>query len=343
MPEFTADPLPYTHHTDVPSGATIAARTRDFDKLTSDAKPIIVLIHGYPQTSYLWRYIIPLLPDYPLYIPDIPGYGESKHTKITNETFSKRALGTDILTALSTILDVKEGKKQNIILIGHDRGARIIHRLAVDYSHPKAASSSAADVLSKFEILGAGLLDIVPTVVQFESFQNGKVAAGTFHWSFLAAKHPLPENMIAAYGGGKFCRDMILGWSGLKDDDESERATRVKEGAEEYVKSFDTTMTIEASCADYRAAAEVDAEEQVEDQKEWRKIRVPTLVMFSETYLGSRYDVETVWTEWTGVIDGSRKLKVKGVGNGVGHFLPEEAPAETAETLKEWIEELLTK
>lgn len=208
----------------------------------------------------------------------------------------------------------------------------------MDYSHSTNPSDRA--ILDRFNILGAGLLDIVPTKIQFESLQDPKVAAGTFHWSFLAFKEPMPEEMIKAYGGGRFARDLILTWSGLDSDEGANdgRRERVEEGVEEYVKSFDTEETIRASCADYRSAAMVDVDEQVEDQREGRKVEVDTLVVYSEKYLGSRYKVGEVWKDW--VKEGTR-LECRGIGRDVGHFLPEEEPKETAEALRTWVERLL--
>ncbi|RPA95590.1 hypothetical protein L873DRAFT_1829789 [Choiromyces venosus 120613-1] len=215
------------------------------------------------DTPQSFRYLIPLLPEnLPLFIPDrdsdggvwdmgIPGYGESTKdsSPVDIEAHSKMSIGSDILEALAkTLGPPKDGQeKQPItVLIGHDRGARIAQRLTVH-----------ADASPKFEILATALLDIVPTIVQYQSFANPKNSVGFFHWPFLAAPYLVLENMISALGGDKFIESLITAWS----------------------------LT---SCADYRAGALIGAPQDEEDQRNGRKIEVPVLVLYSEKYLGCR-------------------------------------------------------
>jgi len=275
----------------------------------------------------MYRYVAGLLPqNLPLFIPDIPGYGDStKSVPTTNtEAYSKREIGGDILDALQQHL-VKSGAETPypLVLMGHDRGARVIQRVIVDKKdHPA------------FNFLGAVLLDIVPIVTQFSSLANPRNAASTFHWAFLAAPHPVPESFIAALGGPKYIDNMIGAWSGQLMGDH----TTPEEGVSVYMKHFEKQSVIDASCADYRAAALVDHPEQVKDQEEGRKVEVPTLVVYSKKYLGSRYDVPAVWKEW--VKEGT-SLTTHGVEGGVGHFIPEEAPEELVATLQKWMDEVL--
>lgn len=66
-------------------------------------------------------------------------------------------------------------------IVGHDRGARITYRLALD--HPDRARHAA-------------VLDVVPTIEQFERMdRNGARAA--YHWFFLAQPAPFPETLIS--------------------------------------------------------------------------------------------------------------------------------------------------
>lgn len=103
-----------------------------------------------------------------------------------------------------------------------------------------------------------------------------------------------------------------------------------------YSAHFEKTSVVAASCADYRAAAMVDAAEEEADKVEGRKIGVPTLVLFSKAYLGARYDVEGVWREW--VEEG--KLVARGL-EGVGHFLFEEDPELAYGIVRGWVEDVL--
>jgi len=288
----------------------------------------------------MFRYMVPLLTRrLPLYIPDLPGYGESTHSDPTTESSSKRSWSIDILTGLSIILNLPEGcPKQPIILVGHDRGGHLAHRLAVDFSHPTLQHS----IHSHFNLLGVCLLDIVPALAQFEALSNPITAAEKFHRGFLAG--PLAEEMMTAYGGGRFAEKMIWQWSGLSesddDGDETGRRTRLVEGIAEYRTVFDRPEVIKAVCADYRAAAYVDAAEQVEDEKEGRRIEVDLLAVWSSKSFAG-VDVKEVWRKWTN----EEKAKVEGVeiGGEVGHFLCEEAPVETGEAVSMWVERLVKK
>lgn len=154
----------------------------------------------------------------------------------------------------------------------------------------------------------------------------------------MAAPYPLPENMISALGGDVFVDTMILKWTGRSATSQAQ----VSLGIEVYKNYFKKASVIAASCADYRAGALVDSPLQVKDQEEGRKIRHPTLVIYSEAYLGARYDVLAVWNDW---VEGSKekgaRLRAMAVGNGVGHFLCEEAPEEVTKGVVEWVRDVL--
>jgi pimeloyl-ACP methyl ester carboxylesterase len=202
--------------------------------------------------------------------------------------------------------------------VGHDRGARICHRLAVDLPNT-----------TNFTILGAVLLDIVPTLIQWQSCINPLVCMGSFHWSFLANVE-VATAMIKAQGGGAWVRLCFDRWVGkspaglakLKEDD----------AMEIYAEAFKRESVIRASCDDYRAGAMEDSKLQVEDQSEEKKVDVDVLAVYSSGYLGGRYDVRKVWEEWMG----KGGLEVLGIGEGIGHFVAEEAPEETAAAVVEF-------
>lgn len=213
-------------------------------------------------------------------------------------------------------------QRRKIVLIGHDRGARICHRLAVDNDHPA------------FEILGTVLMDIVPTIVQFQSFANPQHSVDSFHWPFLAVPSPIPEKMIISTGGAWFVEQMISKWTGINP----EGRNRVEEALPLYGSHFEKESVVYASCADYRAGATEDCEEQIKDQEMGRKLAIPTLIIFSKDYLGVRYDMKEVWKQWVSRPD---LIRLKGIGNGVGHFLPEEDPRTTTQSVLQWLKEVL--
>lgn len=204
----------------------------------------------------------------------------------------------------------------SIILAGHDRGARVCHRLSVD---------APAELL--FKLKGAILLDIVPTVIQWKSFANPAVAVGSYHWPLLA-NVDLATAMIKSLGAEEFVKTNIERWAG-------QNAAGVAKFNEQdaksvYGDSFKYESVIRASCDDYRAGAFEDITQQEEDQRAGRKLEVDVLVLYSAGYLGSRYNVEEVWNQWMG----NAFLETDGFKDGVGHFMPEEAPERTAEAIQ---------
>lgn len=144
--------------------------------------------------------LISLLPsDIPLFIPDLPGYGRSAPLPSPTGHY-KRSTGISILTTLYSLILQYHSQPSSplipIILLGHDRGARICHRLAVDFSSPPPNFG-----FNKiFELKGTILLDIVPTLVQRQSVSDSRVSMESFHWSFLANVE-LATAMIKAHGG----------------------------------------------------------------------------------------------------------------------------------------------
>jgi pimeloyl-ACP methyl ester carboxylesterase len=205
-----------------------------------------------------------------------------------------------------------------MILAGHDRGARICHRLTVDfYSQSR---------LPHFSLRGTILLDIVPTLIQWSSFSSPANAVGTFHWPFLA-NAALSAPMIKAQGGEVFMRICLNRWLGK--DQAKQAKFKEHDAMDVYAECFKQDSVVDASCDDYRAGGHEDIELQEEDQKEGRKLDGDVMVMYSEGYLGSRYNVREVWQEWMG----KGNLETIGMGNGCGHFIPDECPEETTQAI----------
>ncbi|KAJ4346496.1 uncharacterized protein N0V89_010425 [Didymosphaeria variabile] len=283
----------------------------------SEQNPILVLIHGYPQSSYMWRHLVALLPsDAPIFAPDLPGYGASAPI----EDNSKYSIGSTILTALLTEAKRTSSKSLDnipVVLIGHDRGARVAHHLAVQ-GFPGVA------------IKGVCLIDIVPTTVQWEaSSKNPAEVVGYFHWPLLA-NVDLANRLISAFGPGNWCEEMCLRWAGKNPSGLT--SFKADDSLAVYRGFFEQPHTLDASNKDYEAGATVDVDVEKGWREKGKKIGVKTLVVYSERYIGKRYDFPQVWSEW---VDG--KLEFHALGGDVGHFGAEEAPKETAEALKKWL------
>ncbi|KAL1794199.1 hypothetical protein ACET3X_007620 [Alternaria dauci] len=295
----------------------VCCYTRSLDN-ADNKNPILVLIHGYPQSAYMWRHVIPQLPSQaPLFVPDLPGYGASAPI----ERNDKLSVGTAVLEALKT--EVKKSKSADgnvkIVLIGHDRGGRVAHRLTV----------SGVDGV---DILGVCLIDIVPTSTQWQNFASPATTAkgitGYFHWPLLA-NVDLATRMITAFGPSNWCQEMILRWAG-GENPACVAKLKADDALTVYGDFFAQEHTLKASCEDYKEGATTDLEEQEKDQKEGRKIEVPVLLLYSEAGIGTRFNFPDVWREW--VREGV-KIENHGLGDGVGHFGAEEAPDECVEAI----------
>ncbi|HTI32999.1 MAG TPA: alpha/beta hydrolase, partial [Miltoncostaea sp.] len=183
---------------------------------------------------------------------------------------------------------------------GHDRGGRVAHRMALD--HPGAVDRVA-------------VLDIVPTRTLFRGTDQA-FATAYYHWFFLIQPDGLPETLIGR-DPEWFLRETVRRWSG--------RARPVEEAAiAEYARHFADPAAIHASCEDYRAAAGIDLVHDRADAE--ARMACPLLVLWGADGAMERlYDVLGTWRD---AADDVRGRALRG-----GHFLPEEAPEETAAEL----------
>jgi haloacetate dehalogenase len=258
--------------------------------------PPLLLLHGYPQTHVMWHRIAPeLARTHTVVAPDLRGYGDSARPPAgaDNEGYSKRAMAADqagLMTALGF---------ETFAAVGHDRGARVLHRLCLD--HPDRVERAA-------------FLDIVPTSYVYDNVDRA-LATKYYHWFFLAQPADLPERLI---GGDPeaWIRRALTGWSA--DVDAFDEAA-----VAEYLRCFADPEVIAATCADYRAGAGIDLEHAAADAG---RVRCPVLVLWgAHGFVGSRYDVLAVWHDYAD--------DVRGQGLECGHFVAEEDPAGTLTAL----------
>lgn len=249
----------------------------------------------------------------------LPGYGNSRdpeHT-IPQDKFST---GSAVLQALASLLP-SSSQPHPLVIIAHDRGARIAHRIAVSRSS-----------FSAFQLKAVSLMDIVPTTVQFAAFGKAKEACTYWHWPFLANVE-IATKLILAFGGENWIR-MTFGRTAGKS---AQGLQKLEEdnAAKVYGAHMDREDVVRASCEDYAAAAGVDLERQAEDQEAGRKIDVPVLLIFSAAQLGARFDVEGIWRkDW---VKEGVEVEALPVGDGIGHYVPEEAPDVVGERLLGWL------
>lgn len=210
--------------------------------------------------------------------------------------------------------------RRKVILCGFDRGARVCHRIAVD----KGLYTFA-------DIVAVVLLDILPSQAQWNNFSTALNCVRYFHWPFLANVE-LAVDMIEAYGGSKWCRKLIMGAKGSAPD--SFERLQADNALESYAAQFSKHETLRNSCLDYAASAAQDLHEQISDQEAGRKIAIPTLIIFSAAQLGASANVTEIWREW---VRDDVLYQGAGIGNGRGHFLPEEAWDEVSDLVLNFV------
>jgi haloacetate dehalogenase len=222
--------------------------------------PPLLLLHGAPQTHAIWHRVAPeLAKEYTVMAADLRGYGDSSKPDggSNHVNYSKRAM------ALDQIEVMKHFGFDRFAVVGHDRGARVTHRLLLD--HPKAVTRAA-------------VLDIVPTQHLYTHVTR-EVATAYYHWFFLIRPAPFPEEMI------NNSLDTYIG-----------RGTGDAEA--EFLRAFRNPATVHAMCEDYRAGASIDLEHDEADLKAGRKIACPLLVLWgAKGNVGRLFDPMAVWRE----------------------------------------------
>ena len=255
--------------------------------------PPLLLLHGYPQTHVMWHRVAPALAEhFTVVLPDLRGYGDSSKPPggHRHATYSKRAMAADQVAVMEALGFTRYR------VAGHDRGARVTHRMCLD--HPDRVEQAA-------------VLDIVPTATVYATADRA-LATAYFHWFFLIQPNNLPEHLIGADPDHWF-------------DHLTAQGTHFSPSAlAEYRRCFRDPATIHATCEDYRAAATIDLDHDSADGHQ--KITCPLLVLWGRRgFVGAHYEPLTLWRD--------KAPDVRGTALPGGHFLAEEAPDETAEAL----------
>lgn len=263
----------------------------------------LLLLHGYPQTHAIWHKVAAALASrHTVVIPDLRGYGASGKppTDDRHMPYSKRAMALDMVEVMRAL------GFPRFAVAGHDRGARVTYRLALD--HPDCVQRAA-------------VLDIVPTIEQFERL-NRATARAAYHWYFLAQPAPFPETLIGK-DPDYFLTHTLESWCGTP-------GAFTAEALASYGEAFRDPAVIHASCEDYRAGIGVDCEFDDADRKAGNKVAPSLLALWGAQGRPHRGQaVLEVWKAWAD--------DVRGEPLECGHFIPEERPAELAKLLLDFL------
>lgn len=254
--------------------------------------PPVLLLHGYPQTHVMWHRVAPALAqDFTVICPDLRGYGDSDKPPgdQTHVAYAKRTLAREQLGLM------RRAGYERFAVVGHDRGARVALRLALD--HPEAVTH-------------LGVLDIVPTATIYGTLDQER-ATSVWRYFFLVQPYDLPERLIGGDPEG-YLRWTLDEWCGTP-------GAITPEALAEYVRCFDPA-TIHATCEDYRAGATVDLRDDAADAG--LVVACPTLVVWSGQGIGRAHDVREIWSR--------RAPDLRAKELDCGHFIAEERPSATA-------------
>ncbi|WP_132253899.1 alpha/beta fold hydrolase [Methylobacterium segetis] len=265
------------------------------------AGPPLLLLHGHPQTHATWHAVAPVLAErFGVVAMDLRGYGDSEKPPggERHAGYAKRAMARDALAVMRAL------GHERFAVIGHDRGGRVAHRLALD--HPDAVARLA-------------VLDIAPTATMYARTDKA-FATAYFWWFFLIQPEPLPERLIGA-DPEYFLRTHAEGQSKTPGVPSPDLFA-------EYLRVYRDPATRHAICEDYRAAATIDLEHDAADAD--RRIAVPLLALWgAKGTVGRSYDVLATWRE--------KALDVRGHALDCGHTLQEERPDLVLAALAEFL------
>ena len=252
----------------------------------------LLLLHGHPQTHATWHRVAEQYAQkYTVVAADLRGYGDSDKPSRSefSKKYSKRVMAQDQVALMQNL------GFHDFSVIAHDRGARVAHRMAVDFP----------ETLKKLV-----LLDIAPTLAMYEN-TNEAFARAYWHWFFLIQPAPFPESLIEA-NPERYLHAVMAGRS-------AGMAPFTEEAVAEYLRCLSLPGAATGICEDYRASAGIDLEDDRHDIAHGRGIHCPLLVLWgADGVVGRCYDP---LKEWRRLAD-----DVTGEALPCGHYIPEEMP-----------------
>jgi haloacetate dehalogenase len=266
--------------------------------------PALLLLHGFPQTHVEWHRIAPQLAEqYTVVVMDLRGYGwSSAPPSDGGALYTKRLMAQDAVKVMEELGHIR------FSVIGHDRGARVAYRLALD-------QPGRIDKLA--------LLDIVPTATIWQGM-DARGARKAYHWLFLAQPAPLPETLLCA-SPIFYLETTLASWTAARSLEPFDPRALAH-----YRAAFNEPSHIHAFCEDYRAGATLDFAYDEVDQRAGRKIEVPLCVLWGTKSIPAEGIAPLeIWRQW------ARDVRDRAIAGG--HFLPEENPQGTLDALRDFL------
>jgi haloacetate dehalogenase len=258
--------------------------------------PPLLLLHGNPFSHLSWRKVAPgLARRFTVVCTDLRGYGDSEKPPggPNHENYSFRAMAQDQVEAMAAL------GFPRFMAAGHDRGARVLHRLCLDHGE---------------RVERAAFLDILPQHHLLNNVNRG-FATFSWHWFFMIQPYDFPERLMSADPDYFLRRKLAKTEQGLSFFDEA--------AIQDWVRCMRDPKTVHAMCEDYRATATVDLVMDTADVAAGRKIECPALVIWGGSGgVGRHHRPEDVWPLY------ARDLR-RMAALPCGHYLSEEAPRET--------------
>jgi haloacetate dehalogenase len=263
--------------------------------------PPLLLMHGNPFTHLNWHRIAPrLAQDFTVVATDLRGYGDSEKPPGGGDHsgYSFRAMAQDQVEVMAAL------GFDRFYAAGHDRGARVLHRMCLD--HPKVVAKAA-------------IMDIIP---QHHLFNNVTRDWATFswHWFFMIQPYDFPERLMSADPEYFIRKKLAKTKQGLSFFE--------PEALAEYIRCISNPATVHAMCEDYRACATIDFAMDTKDFEAGRRIDCPVLLLWGATGgVGRNHDSKAIWPKYASDIRGATAVPS-------GHYLSDEAPEETYRELR---------
>jgi haloacetate dehalogenase len=282
---------------------SVAVDGTDIACVVGGSGPPVLLLHGFPENMAMWTRVAPQLAgQFTVVCADLRGYGDSAKPRCLPDrsNYSFRAMAADQLGLMRRL------GFERFHLVGHDRGGRTGHRLALD--RPDA-------------VLSLTVMDIVPTYAMFMDTSR-EVAGSYWHWYFLSQPEPFPERIIGN-DPDFFYETCLVGWGATNISDFD------REMIAEYRRAWRDPGMIHGSCSDYRAAASIDLEHDAADID--KRVQCPTLAFYGASGQMARlFDIPAEWRKRCADLSTS---SLPG-----GHFFVDQFPNDVAQTLTDFLD-----